>query len=47
LWVGLYDGSFNSILHDLQFHDFQIAPDGQTIAVTIPGKRVLKVYPLQ
>jgi len=47
LWVGLYDGSFSSILHDLQFHDFEIAPDGQTIAVTIPGKRVLKVYPLQ
>lgn len=47
LWVGLYDGSFNSILHDLQFHDFEIAPDGRTIAVTIPGKRVLKVYPLQ
>lgn len=37
LWVGLYDDSFASILHDLQFHDFQIAPDGQTIAVTIPG----------
>jgi hypothetical protein len=47
LWVGLYDGSFASILHDLQFHDFEIAPDGQTIAVTIPGKRVLKVYSLQ
>jgi hypothetical protein len=47
LWVGLYDGSFASILHDLQFRDFEIAPDGQTIAVTIPGKRVLKVYSLQ
>ncbi len=47
LWVGLYDGSFASILHDLQFHNFEIAPDGQTIAVTIPGKRVLKVYALQ
>jgi hypothetical protein len=47
LWVGLYDDSFASILHDLQFRDFQIAPDGQTIAVTIPGKRVLKVYSLQ
>jgi hypothetical protein len=47
LWVGLYDGTFASILHDLQFHDFLIAPDGQTIAVTIPGKRVLKVYALQ
>jgi hypothetical protein len=47
LWVGLYDGSFASILHDLQFHDFEIAPDGKTIAVTIPGKRVLKVYDLR
>ncbi|MGA8014232.1 MAG: hypothetical protein WB949_17505 [Candidatus Acidiferrales bacterium] len=47
LWVGLYDGTFASILHDLQFRDFQISPDGQTIAVTIPGKRVLKVYALQ
>jgi hypothetical protein len=47
MWVGLYDGSFASILHDLQFHDFEIAPDGRSIAVTIPGKRVLKVYSLQ
>jgi hypothetical protein len=47
LWVGLYDGRFASILHDLQFHDFEIAPDGRSIAVTIPGKRVLKVYSLQ
>jgi len=47
LWVGLHDDTFASILHDLQFRDFQIAPDGQTIAVTIPGKRVLKVYALQ
>jgi len=47
LWVGLHDDSFSSVLHDLQFRDFQIAPDGHSIAVTIPGKRVLKVYPLQ
>ena len=47
LWVGLYDGSIASILHDLQFRDFRIAPGGETIAVTIPGKRVLKVFPLQ
>jgi hypothetical protein len=47
LWVGLHDDTFSSILHDLQFHDFEIAPDGQTIAVTIPGKRVIKVYSLQ
>jgi hypothetical protein len=47
LWVGLYDDSFQSILHDLQFRDFEIAPDGLSIVVTVPGKRVLKVYPLQ
>lgn len=46
LWVGLYDGSFGSILHDLEFHDFEIAPDGESIAVTEPGKRALKVYSL-
>lgn len=47
MWVGLHDGTFASILHDLQFHDFEISPDGETIAVTIPGKRVIKVYALQ
>ena len=47
MWVGLYDGTFTSILHGLEFHDFEIAPDGETIAVTVPGKRVLKLYPLE
>jgi dipeptidyl aminopeptidase/acylaminoacyl peptidase len=47
VWVGLYDGSFVPVLHDLEFRAFEIAPDGQSIAVTVPGKRVLKVYPLQ
>jgi hypothetical protein len=47
VWVGLYDGSFVPALHDLVFHAFQIAPDGQSLAITEPGKRVLKVYPLQ
>lgn len=47
LWVGLYDGSFRSILHDLEFSNFEISPDGRSIAVTVPGKHVLKVYPLQ
>ena len=46
LWVGLYDGMFQSILHGLEFHDFEIAPDGSSIVVTDPGKRILKVYPL-
>jgi hypothetical protein len=46
VWVGLYDASFSSILHGLEFHDFQIAPDESSIAVTDPGKRVLRLYPL-
>lgn len=46
VWVGLIDGSFTPILHDLEFHNFQIAPDGNSIAVTMVGKRVLLVYPL-
>jgi hypothetical protein len=46
LWVGLYDESFSSILHGLEFHDFQIAPGENSIAVTEPGKRVLRLYAL-
>jgi hypothetical protein len=46
LWVGLQDGSFASILHGLVYHDFRIFPDGKSIAVTEPGKKTLKVYPL-
>jgi hypothetical protein len=47
VWVGLYDDSFTPALHDLEFHNFQIAPDGQSLAVTVPGKRVLKVFSLE
>jgi dipeptidyl aminopeptidase/acylaminoacyl peptidase len=47
VWIGLYDGTFKSVLHGLVFHDFEIAPDGRTLAVTDPGKRILKVYPLE
>ncbi len=47
LWVGLHDGTFTSVLHGLVFHDFEIAPDGETLAVTDPGRRILKVYPLE
>lgn len=47
VWVGLHDDSFTPVLHDLEFHEFRIAPDGQSLAVTIPGKRVLKVFPLE
>jgi hypothetical protein len=47
IWVGLYDGSFVPALHGLEYHAFAISPNGESIAVTEPGKEVLRVYPLQ
>lgn len=47
IWVGLYDGSFVPALHGLEYHGFAIAPDGGSIAVTEPGREVLRVFPLQ
>jgi hypothetical protein len=44
VWVGLYDGRFDPFFHGLEFHNFAIAPDGQTVAVTEPGKRALVLY---
>jgi hypothetical protein len=46
VWVGLHGDTFSPALHDLEYHAFQIAPDGYSVAITEPGKRVLKVYPL-
>jgi hypothetical protein len=34
------------ILHGLTFRDFAISPDGRSIAVILPGKRNLLVFPL-
>ena len=47
IWVGLYDGSFVPALHGLEYHAFAIAPDGASIAVTEPGREVLRVFSLQ
>lgn len=44
IWVGLHDDSWVPILHDLEFHEFQIAPDGSAIVVMEPGRGVLKIY---
>jgi hypothetical protein len=44
VWVGLYDGRFDPFFHGLEFHNFAIAPDGGTVAVTEPGKRELVLY---
>ena len=34
------------VLHGLSFRDFALSPDGRSIAVIIPGKRNLLVFPL-
>lgn len=47
VWVGLYDGTFVSALRGLEYHGFAVAPNGESVAVTEPGKGVLRVYPLQ
>ena len=47
LWIGVYDGSFTPILHDLTFDDFHISPNGDWLAVTQPGKRAMQVYSLR
>jgi hypothetical protein len=47
VWVGIADGSFTPILHDLLYHDFAITPDGSLILVSEPGKRSLKMFPLE
>lgn len=46
VWVGIYDDSFTPILHDLEYHDFQIEPNGKALVVTQVGVRTLMVYPL-
>jgi hypothetical protein len=47
VWVGIYDDSFTPILHDLEFHDFQIEPNGKTLVVAQVGIRNLMVYPIE
>jgi len=47
VWVGLQDGSFRPILHDLTVRNFHIAPDGESLVITDPGKRILKVFPME
>jgi len=46
VWVGIYDGNFTPILHGLDFHDFQIEPNGRFLVVSQVGRRELMVYPI-
>jgi hypothetical protein len=47
VWVRLDNGDFSPILHDLVYHDFHIAPDGNSVGVIDVGRGLLKVYPLE
>jgi hypothetical protein len=40
------DVALQSILHDLEFRQFDISPDGKSLAVVEPGRRNLLVYSL-
>ncbi len=46
-WVNLPDGKFTPALAGLIYHGFAISPDGRWLAVTEPGKHVLKVFALE
>jgi hypothetical protein len=47
IWVGLYDNSFVPALHGLEYHGFEITPDGSAVVVTEPGRSVLRMFSLQ
>src|ERR1019366_6713807 len=40
------DAAPQSVLHDLEFRQFDISPDGRSLAVVEPGRRNLLVYPV-
>ena len=47
IWVGLYDNTFVPALHGLEYHAFEITPDGGAVVVTEPGRSVLRMFSLE
>jgi hypothetical protein len=47
VWITLPDGDFRPFMHDILFHNFEITPDGNSVALTQPGKEILMVYKLE
>lgn len=45
--VNIENGNAEPILHGLTYRDFEISPDGRQVAVRIPGKGNIEVYPLR
>jgi hypothetical protein len=46
LWITLPAGTFEYAFHGLIYHDFHVSPDGRWVAVTEPGKQILKLFPV-
>lgn len=46
VWVHLADGKIEPVLHSLTFRDFALAPDGRSLAVTLPSRN-LQLHPLR
>jgi hypothetical protein len=47
VWITLPNGDFHPFMHDILFHNFEITPDGNSVALTQPGKEILMVYKLE
>jgi hypothetical protein len=45
LWISLPGGTFDYAFHGLIYHNFHVSPDGRWVAVTEPGKQILKLFP--
>jgi len=46
MWIEIATSEVQPILRSLTYNDFDISPDGKYLAVTLPGKRILQVFPL-
>jgi dipeptidyl aminopeptidase/acylaminoacyl peptidase len=46
LWISLPSGNFEYAFHGLIYHNFHVSPDGRWVAVTEPGKQILKLFPV-
>jgi hypothetical protein len=45
IWIDIASGKYRNVLDDLIYSNFALSPDGHWVAVTEPGKRVLKLFP--
>jgi hypothetical protein len=46
IWITLPSGKYENVYHGLIYHNFHVSPDGRWVAVTEPGKQILKLFPV-